>query len=259
MKNGQQEFQPGIPLGRTWSKLQDDLSQRDILQRPYGNHQRLEYHQEFQTPECEGKQDKGESSHYPSYKKTSDPDRAYCNSFRPTRSRPNQLYRSFQEKTRIQGQKQDHLQAEEERVSPNDPQVVVISSKMSSPINKNITPSHIQHNVVIPESNLDSDALWLQMFQYSEKTQQQFSELEASHERIKILTASMDKIVKIPQEGHAQVSKASEEINKRMNLVFEEQQHNKRCRDHLDQDIHKLFNVYHSMKPQTQGHVLDNT
>ncbi|MBW0585525.1 hypothetical protein O181_125240 [Austropuccinia psidii MF-1] len=50
MDNGQKEVQPGIPLGRTWSKFPEDLSQRDSLQRPYGNHQRLESHQVFQNP-----------------------------------------------------------------------------------------------------------------------------------------------------------------------------------------------------------------
>ncbi|MBW0495548.1 hypothetical protein O181_035263 [Austropuccinia psidii MF-1] len=73
MENGQQEVQPSIPLGRTWSKLPEDLSQRDRLQRPYGNHERLESHQEVHTPGGEGKQDKGESSHYPSYRRTTDP------------------------------------------------------------------------------------------------------------------------------------------------------------------------------------------
>ncbi|MBW0568382.1 hypothetical protein O181_108097 [Austropuccinia psidii MF-1] len=96
------------------------------------------------------------------------------------------------------------------------------------------------------------------MSQYAEQTQKQFAELEASHERMKRLTASMDKTVKTLQEGHAQLSKASEETNKRLNLVFEEQQHSKRDRDCLYQDINKLFNVYHSMKPQPQGHVMDN-
>ncbi|MBW0463768.1 hypothetical protein O181_003483 [Austropuccinia psidii MF-1] len=96
------------------------------------------------------------------------------------------------------------------------------------------------------------------MSQYAEETQKKLSELEASHERMKKLTASMEKIVKTLQEGHAQLSKASEETNKRMNLVFEEQHHSKRDRDFLDQDIKKLFNVYHNMKPQPQGHVIDN-
>ncbi|MBW0525182.1 hypothetical protein O181_064897 [Austropuccinia psidii MF-1] len=86
----------------------------------------------------------------------------------------------------------------------------------------------------------------------------QFEEHEASHERMKKLTASMDKIVKTLLEGHAQLIKDSEETNKRLNQVFEEQKHSKRDRDFLDQDINKLFNFYHSMKPQPQGHVMDN-
>ncbi|MBW0563003.1 hypothetical protein O181_102718 [Austropuccinia psidii MF-1] len=96
------------------------------------------------------------------------------------------------------------------------------------------------------------------MTQYAEKTKMKLAELEESHERMKILTASMDKIVKNLQEGHAKLSKASEETKKILNLVFEEQHHSKRDRDCLDQDINKQFNVYHSMEPQPQGHVMDN-
>ncbi|MBW0510462.1 hypothetical protein O181_050177 [Austropuccinia psidii MF-1] len=293
MEHGQQEVQPGITLGRTWSKFPEYLSQRDRLQRPYGNHQGLESHQAVQTPGGEGKQDKRESSHYPSYRRTTAPDRAYSDSFKLTRSRPKQLssgftsFRNqqisgqespfftipgrFQEKTRIKGHKHDLLQPKEERVRPNDPEavgfgerstqkpeVVVHNSRISSLINRNITPTQIEHNVVTPESNLKSDALWLQMSQYAEQTQNQFSELEASHERIKKLTASMDKIVKTHQEGHAQLRKASEETNKRLNLVFEEQHHRKRDRNCLHQDINKPFNVYHNLKPQLQGHVMDS-
>ncbi|MBW0463829.1 hypothetical protein O181_003544 [Austropuccinia psidii MF-1] len=213
MAHGQQEVQPGIPLGRTWSKLSEDLSQRDRLQRPYDNHKRLESHQAVQTP---GGEEKGDSSHYPSYRRTADPNRAYSNSFRITRSRTNQLsigvtpFRnqqiggqespfltipgSFQEKTRLQGQKQDHLQPEEERVRPNDPEAVVFGEisaqepevavnnfRISSPINENITPTQIDHNVFTPESNQTVISLWLQMSQYAEQTQKQFEELEASH------------------------------------------------------------------------------
>ncbi|MBW0494611.1 hypothetical protein O181_034326 [Austropuccinia psidii MF-1] len=75
---------------------------------------------------------------------------------------------------------------------------------------------------------------------------------------MKKLTASMDKIVKTLQEGHAQLRKASEETNKRLNIVFEEQHNSRRDRDCLDQDIKKLFSVYHNMKPQPQGHIMDN-
>ncbi|MBW0490363.1 hypothetical protein O181_030078 [Austropuccinia psidii MF-1] len=168
MEHGQQEVQPGISLGRTWSKLQEYMSQRCILQRPYDNSQRL------------------------------------------TRSRPNQLsseftpFRNqqisgqespfftipgrFQEKTRIQGQKQDLFSPKAERVRPNvpetvglgerstqDPEVVVNSSRISSPLNRNITTTQIEHNTVLPESNLNSDVLWLQMSQYAEQTQKQFT------------------------------------------------------------------------------------
>ncbi|MBW0531473.1 hypothetical protein O181_071188 [Austropuccinia psidii MF-1] len=91
MDNGKQEVQPDIPLGRTWRKFPEDLYQRDRPQRPYGNHQGFESHQAVQTPGGEGKQDKGESSHYPSYRRIADPYRAHLDFFRLTRSKPNQL------------------------------------------------------------------------------------------------------------------------------------------------------------------------
>ncbi|MBW0554706.1 hypothetical protein O181_094421, partial [Austropuccinia psidii MF-1] len=158
---------------------------------------------------------------------------------------------NFQERTKTQGQKQDLFQPKAERVRPNDPEavgfgeissqepeVVVHSSRISSPINRNITPTHIEHNVVTPESNLNSDELWLQISQFSEQTHKQFAKLEASHERMKTLTASKDKIVKTLQEGNSQLSKASEETNKRLNQVLEEQHHSKRDRDFFA-SIHK--------------------
>ncbi|MBW0504463.1 hypothetical protein O181_044178 [Austropuccinia psidii MF-1] len=95
MEHGQQEVQPGISLGRTWSKFPEDLSQRDRIQAPYGIHQRLESYQAVQTPGGKGTEDKGESSHYPSYRRTANADRAYSDSFRLTRSRPNQLSSGF--------------------------------------------------------------------------------------------------------------------------------------------------------------------
>ncbi|MBW0591474.1 hypothetical protein O181_131189, partial [Austropuccinia psidii MF-1] len=266
---------------------------RDRLQRPDGNHQRLESYQAVQAPGGKGTEDKGESSHYPSYRRTVNPDRAYSDSFRLTRSSPNQLssgftpFRNqkisgqespfstipgiFQEKTRKQGQEQNLLQPEEERVRPHypeavkfgkrstqEPEVVVNHSRISSPSNRNITPTQTEHNIVTSESNINSDTLWLQMSQYAEQSAKQFSELEASHERMKKLTASMDKIIKNLQEGHAQLSKASEETNKRLNLLFEEQHHSRRDRDCLEQDRNKLFDVYHNLKPQPKGKVMEN-
>ncbi|MBW0465234.1 hypothetical protein O181_004949 [Austropuccinia psidii MF-1] len=189
MKNGQQEVQPSIPLGKTWGKLPEDMSQSDRPQRPYG-----------------------ESSHYPSYRRTTDPDREYSDSSRLTRGRPNQpssgltpfrnqqisgqesefltIPGGFQKKKGIQRQKQDLFQPKAERVTPNvpeavglgerstqDPEIVVHTSRISSPINRNITPTHIEHNVDTPESNLNNDALWLQMSQFAEQTQKKLAEL----------------------------------------------------------------------------------
>ncbi|MBW0561084.1 hypothetical protein O181_100799 [Austropuccinia psidii MF-1] len=67
----------------------------------------------------------------------------------------------------------------------------------------------------------------------------------------------MQKIVKNLQEGNAQLRKASEETNKRLNLVFEEQHHRKRDQACLDQDINKLLNFYHNLKPKRQGQVME--
>ncbi|MBW0476754.1 hypothetical protein O181_016469 [Austropuccinia psidii MF-1] len=209
----------------------------------------MESHQEVQTPGGEGSQDKGESSYYTSYRRTAEPSRAYSDSFRLTRSRPTQLSSGFtpfrhqrisgkespfftipgifQEKTRIQGKKQEFFQTKAERVRTNDPEavglgerstqepeIVVNTSRISSPNNRNITPFQNEHNVVTPESNLNNDALWLQMAQ--------FSELQESHLRMEKLTASMEKIVKYLQEGHAKLRKTSEETNRGLNQVLEE-------------------------------------
>ncbi|MBW0500485.1 hypothetical protein O181_040200 [Austropuccinia psidii MF-1] len=145
------EGQPGIPQGRAWNKLPGDISQIDTLQTTYGNHQRMESHQEVQPPGGEGNQDKGESSQHPTYRRKDDPARAYYDSFRLTRSRPTQLpsgfklFRhqkisgqesqlltipgSFKEKKRIQGQKQDIFQQKEERVRKNDPEAVGVGER----------------------------------------------------------------------------------------------------------------------------------
>ncbi|MBW0462918.1 hypothetical protein O181_002633 [Austropuccinia psidii MF-1] len=248
------------------------MSQRDTFQRSYGNHQSMEYHQAVQTPGGEGNRDKGESSHYPRYSRTAEPDRAYSDSFRPTGSRPTQLSSGFTpfRHQQISGQ-ESPLFIIPERVRPNDPESVALAerstqdpeivgnnSRISSPNNRNITPTWNKYNVVTPESSSNSDAQWLQMSQFAEKTKKQFPELQESHVRMEKLAASMDKIVKPLQEGCDQLSKASEEANRRLNKVLEEKHHCKRNRDCLGQDLNKFFNVYKNMKPQPQGHSLDN-
>ncbi|MBW0536860.1 hypothetical protein O181_076575 [Austropuccinia psidii MF-1] len=68
----------------------------------------------------------------------------------------------------------------------------------------------------------------------------------------------MEKIVKTLKEGHSQLRKSSEETNKRLNQVFEEQNHCKRDRDCLDQDLNKFFNVYQKWSPNHKAMFLDN-
>ncbi|MBW0531418.1 hypothetical protein O181_071133 [Austropuccinia psidii MF-1] len=271
MELGQQKVQPSIPLGRTWSNLPEDLYQRDRLQIPYGNHQRLKYHQTVKTSGEEGNQNKGELTR-------STPNQL-SSTFTPFRNQQisgqeSPLFTipgSFQEKTRIQGQKKDLFQQTSERVKPNyleafsigerhtqEPEIAGYTSRISSPINRNINPTQTENNVVTPESNLKSDELWLKMSQFAVQTQNQLTGLQESHERMKTSTASMEKIVKTLQEGHAQLSKASEETNKRLNQVFEEQHHSKRDRDCPNQEINKFFNVHQNMKHQPEGHALEN-
>ncbi|MBW0487151.1 hypothetical protein O181_026866 [Austropuccinia psidii MF-1] len=64
--------------------------------------------------------------------------------------------------------------------------------------------------------------------------------------------------IKSIQESCAQLRKGTEETNKRMNQVFEEQHHCKRDRDCPYQDKNKFLNVYQNMKPQPQGDALDD-
>ncbi|MBW0480409.1 hypothetical protein O181_020124 [Austropuccinia psidii MF-1] len=49
VEDGTKEVQPGFTMGRTRGKIPEDMSQRDVFQRAYGNYQRLEYQQEIQT------------------------------------------------------------------------------------------------------------------------------------------------------------------------------------------------------------------
>ncbi|MBW0460987.1 hypothetical protein O181_000702 [Austropuccinia psidii MF-1] len=247
MEHGQQEGQPRIPLGRPWRKLPENMYKRDMLQTSCGSHQRMESHKRVQTLGGERNQDKGESSHYPSYRSTAEPDRAYSDSLRLTRSRPTQLSIS----SRRQGYqgKKDFFEPKAERFKPNDPEniglgerstketeIAVNSCRISSPNNRNNTPTQNEHHVVTPESNLNGNVLWLQMSQFSEQAQKQFAELQESHVRMEKLTASMDKILKTLQEGLAQLRKSSEETKRRLNQVLEEQNQCKRDSNCLDQD-----------------------
>ncbi|MBW0468999.1 hypothetical protein O181_008714 [Austropuccinia psidii MF-1] len=177
MEHGQQEVQPRPTLGRTWSKFPEDISQRESFKELMVITKGWNSTRKFRPLE---------------ERATIEPDRASYDSFRLTRSRPTQILSgftkfrhqqisgqespffkipgSFQEKTRIQGQKQHISQPKAERFRSNDqeavglgerstqgPQIVVNTSRISSPNNRNINPTQNEHSVFTPKSNLKSD------------------------------------------------------------------------------------------------------
>ncbi|MBW0491276.1 hypothetical protein O181_030991 [Austropuccinia psidii MF-1] len=185
-----------------------------------------------------------------------EPERTYYYSFRLKRSRQTQLYSGFtpfrkqqitgqespfftipgifQDRTRIQREKQHIFQPQEKRVRPNvpegvglgerstqEPEIVLNNSRISSPIYRNITPTQNEHNVVTPESNLSSDRLGLQVSQSAVQNQEKFDELHRSNVRLQELTTLQEETIKSIKESCAKLSKASEKTNKRPNLVFE--------------------------------------
>ncbi|MBW0514426.1 hypothetical protein O181_054141 [Austropuccinia psidii MF-1] len=96
------------------------------------------------------------------------------------------------------------------------------------------------------------------MSQCTVQTKEKFDELHRRNESWRKLTTLHGATVKAMQQSCAQLYKASEQTNKRLNQVLEEHYHCKRDRDYLDQDINKLFNIFQNMKPQPQGHSLYN-
>ncbi|MBW0481991.1 hypothetical protein O181_021706 [Austropuccinia psidii MF-1] len=96
------------------------------------------------------------------------------------------------------------------------------------------------------------------MSQSEVQTQEQLDDFKKLNEILKINEILQEATIKAIQESCAQLRKSSEETNKRLNKVFEEQHHCKRDWEFLDQDMRKLFNVYQNMKLQPQGHALND-
>ncbi|MBW0525544.1 hypothetical protein O181_065259 [Austropuccinia psidii MF-1] len=179
----------------------------------------------------------------------------------------------IQERKRIIGQEQDFFQPEAERVRSYDPgifgpvsrstkkqqTVVNTSNAASSPkISKDIS-TQMKHNFVIPESTISSNTLWLKFSQFVEQTQKEFERLHESISRLQEVFTLQTKTIHTLQEDYTELYKASGDTKRRLNKVLEEQNHCKRDREYLDQDIDKSFNFCQKMKPQTQGHVSGNT
>ncbi|MBW0506816.1 hypothetical protein O181_046531 [Austropuccinia psidii MF-1] len=136
--------------------------------------------------------------------------------------------------------------------------VVNTSNAASSPMIRNDISTQMKHNVVIPESTIRSNTLWLQFSQFVEQTQKEFERLHESISRLQEVYTSPTKTIHTLQEDYTKLYKASEDTKRRLNQVLEEQNYCKRDGEYLDQDIDKLFNYFQKMKPQTQGNVLDD-
>ncbi|MBW0478016.1 hypothetical protein O181_017731 [Austropuccinia psidii MF-1] len=179
----------------------------------------------------------------------------------------------IKERKRIIGKEQDFFQPKAERVRSYDPEivgpvarstkkqqtVVNTSNAASSPMIRNDISTQMKHNVVIPESTISSNTLWLQFYQFVEQTQKEFERLHESISRLQEVYTLQAKSIHTLEEDYTEFYKASEDTKRRLNQVLEEKNYGKRDREYLDQDIDKLFNFCQKMKPQTQGHVSANT
>ncbi|MBW0487593.1 hypothetical protein O181_027308 [Austropuccinia psidii MF-1] len=97
------------------------------------------------------------------------------------------------------------------------------------------------------------------MSQFAVQTKEKLDDFKRMNERLQRNAILQEATIKAIQESCDRSSKASEETNKRLNQVFEEQNHCKKDRDCLEQDINKVFNVYQNMNPHPQGNALDDT
>ncbi|MBW0475628.1 hypothetical protein O181_015343 [Austropuccinia psidii MF-1] len=158
MENVKQKVKTRFILQGTLGKLAEDMSQTDTLQRPYRNHKRLT--------------GSGKPTRIPSR-------------FTPLRHQQvsNQesplftILGSFQEKESIKRKEQELFQPYSERVRANDPEAVGLSErstqepeiavntpdKLSSPTIENDIPTQNEHSIVRPESNINSNEIWLKV------------------------------------------------------------------------------------------------
>ncbi|MBW0592544.1 hypothetical protein O181_132259 [Austropuccinia psidii MF-1] len=123
---------------------------------------------------------------------------------------------------------------------------------------RNDISTQMKHNVVIPESTISSNTLLFQFSQFVEQTQKKFERLHESTSRLQEVYTLQTKTIHTLQEDYIELYKVSEDSKRRrLNHVLEEQNHCKRDREYLDQDIDKLFNFCQKMKPQSQGMFLE--
>ncbi|MBW0548659.1 hypothetical protein O181_088374 [Austropuccinia psidii MF-1] len=231
VENGRQGIQPRVPIERTCRKYSEDFPQRDILQRTY-------------------------------HIREIEPEITYSDSFRLIRSGEEEDHRTKIRLLSTRGRKVRSYDLElvgsAKRSTKKQQTVVNTSNEASSPIIRNDISTQIKHNFVILESTISSNTLWLKFSQFVEQTQKESERLHENISRLQEFYTLQTKTINTFQEDYTKLSKASEERKRRLNQVLEEQNHCKRGREYLNQDIDKLFNVCQDIKPQTQGNVLDN-
>ncbi|MBW0483754.1 hypothetical protein O181_023469 [Austropuccinia psidii MF-1] len=96
------------------------------------------------------------------------------------------------------------------------------------------------------------------MSQFAEKPQEMFENLNKNNVRLQELLNLENTTIQTLQKGDSKLRKCSEETNKRLKQVLEEQYHSERYRDYLGQYIKRLFNLCKNIKPQSKGHVFGN-
>ncbi|MBW0501963.1 hypothetical protein O181_041678 [Austropuccinia psidii MF-1] len=186
------------------------MSQRDTLQQPYENNQRLEPQQTVQDLKGEGIKYQGEKSHHPGYREAMEPERAYYDSFGLTRSgkpaKPPSIFTplrnqkfSVQEspffeipgdsqwKRRTIGKEKYSFQPEAEGVRPNNPEAVRFSGGsvqkqqiivnttdiINCPTIRNSITTQNEHSVLTPESSISRNVLCKRLAQFSDHTQRE--------------------------------------------------------------------------------------
>ncbi|MBW0468626.1 hypothetical protein O181_008341 [Austropuccinia psidii MF-1] len=175
MGNGIQGIKIRVSLQRTCRNYSEDFPQRDILQRTYDGQEiepEITYSDPFRLMRT------GNPTRFPSGF-TSIRDQQIRDQESPCFPIPHRI----QERKSIIGKEQDFFQPEAERVRSYDPEivgpvarstkkhqtVVHTSNAASSPKIRHDISTHIKHNIVIPESTISSNTLWLQFSQFSEK------------------------------------------------------------------------------------------
>ncbi|MBW0585339.1 hypothetical protein O181_125054 [Austropuccinia psidii MF-1] len=130
-----------------------------------------------------------------------------------------------QQRKRIIGQEQDCFQPEAERVRSYEPEiagpvarstkkqqtVVNTSNAARSPIIRNDISTQMKQNVVIPESTISSDTLFLQFSQLLEQTKKDFERPHESISRLQEVCTLQTRTIQTVQVDYTELYKASED------------------------------------------------